>query len=121
MPSKKYAARRGSVEDGMRMSTACFARAPLRWTSRIGMHFLLTFQEVRLISKTRNQLSVNQQPLQFSLRVQDKLSLLSAGAAEILNGSGEAMCYGHPPVLSAWRALVYAAILQEEVITRILR
>ncbi len=31
------------------------------------------------------------------------------------------MCYGHPPVLSAWRALVYAAILQEEVITRILR
>ena len=40
----------------MRLITACFARVPQRWTSRIYIHFLLMFQEVRLISKTRNQL-----------------------------------------------------------------
>jgi len=40
----------------MRMITACFARALKGWTSRICVHFLLTFQEVMLISKTRNQL-----------------------------------------------------------------
>src|SRR5258706_6271522 len=40
------------------MITACFARAPQRGTSRIYMHFLLLFQEVRSISKTRNQLRV---------------------------------------------------------------
>jgi len=40
----------------MRMITACFARAPQRCTSRTYMHFLLMFQEVRPISKTRNQL-----------------------------------------------------------------
>jgi hypothetical protein len=40
----------------MRLLTACFARIPQRWTSRIYIHFLLMFQEVRLISKTRNQL-----------------------------------------------------------------
>src|SRR6266446_5944524 len=56
MPSEKYATRRGSVEDGRRMITACFARAPQRCTSRIYMHFLLMFQEVRPIRKTRNQL-----------------------------------------------------------------
>src|SRR2546425_16113 len=56
MASEKYAARRGSVEDGMRLITACCARVPQRWTSRIYIHFLLMFQEVRLISKTRNQL-----------------------------------------------------------------
>ena len=38
------------------MITACFARALQRCTSRIGVHFLLIFQEVILISKTRNQL-----------------------------------------------------------------
>src|SRR5215831_11172063 len=58
MPSEKYAARRGSVEDGMRMITACFARAPQRCTSRTYVHFLLMFQEVRLVRKTRNQLQV---------------------------------------------------------------
>src|SRR6266852_5960187 len=57
MPSEKYAARRGSVEDGRRMITACFARVPQRCTSRTYMHFLLMFQEVRPISKTRNQLN----------------------------------------------------------------
>src|SRR5712692_6363510 len=58
MPSEKHAARRGSVEDGMRMITACFARASQRCTSRTYMHFLLIFQEVRPISKTRNQLII---------------------------------------------------------------
>ena len=43
----------------MRLITACFARVPQRWTSRIYIHFLLMFQEVRLISKTRNQLAVS--------------------------------------------------------------
>ena len=38
------------------MITVCFARALQRCTSRIYMHFLLTFQEVMPISKTRNQL-----------------------------------------------------------------
>jgi hypothetical protein len=56
VPSEKYAACRRSVEDRMRMITACFARALQRWTSRICVHFLLTFQEVMPISKTRNQL-----------------------------------------------------------------
>ena len=40
------------------MITACFARALQRCTSRRGMHFLLTFQEVMTISKTRNELCV---------------------------------------------------------------
>jgi hypothetical protein len=56
IPSEKYAVRRGSAEEGMRMITACFARAPRRCVSRPYMHFLLMFQEVRPISKTRNQL-----------------------------------------------------------------
>src|SRR5437870_4117465 len=43
----------------MYMAAACFARAPQRCTSRMYMHFLLTFQEVMLISKTRNQLNQN--------------------------------------------------------------
>src|SRR5215510_7848292 len=42
--------------DAMRMRTACFARAPQRYTSRLSKHFLLTFQEVTPPSKTRNQL-----------------------------------------------------------------
>src|SRR5712691_2799637 len=56
MPSEKDAARRGSVEDGRRMITACFARASQRCTSCTYMHFLLIFQEVLPISTTRNQL-----------------------------------------------------------------
>ena len=39
------------------MRTACFARAPQRYTSRLSKHFLLTFQEVTPPSKTRNQLN----------------------------------------------------------------
>ena len=62
MPSEKYAARRGSVEDGMRMITACFARAPQRCTSRTYRHFLLVFHEVRSISKTCNQLIRKEPP-----------------------------------------------------------
>src|SRR5215510_13726704 len=44
--------------DEMRMRTACFARAPQRCTSRLSRYFLLTFQEVTPLSKTRNQLVV---------------------------------------------------------------
>src|SRR5216683_3925170 len=55
--SEKYAARRGSVSDGRRMIPACFSHALQRGSSRIGMHFLLTFQGVMLIRKTRNQLT----------------------------------------------------------------
>src|SRR5262245_25678870 len=47
----------------MRMSTACFARAPQRYTSRLSKHFLVIFQEVALLSKTRNQLTVNNRSL----------------------------------------------------------
>src|SRR5262245_13493372 len=43
--------------DEMRRSTACFARALQRCTSRLSKHFLLTFQEVTPPSKTRNQLT----------------------------------------------------------------
>src|SRR5919206_3435653 len=43
--------------DEMRMRTACFARVPPRCTSRLSKHFLLTFQEVTPLSKTRNQLN----------------------------------------------------------------
>jgi hypothetical protein len=43
--------------DAMRMRTASFARAPQRYTSRLSKHFLLTFQEVKPLRKTRNQLS----------------------------------------------------------------
>src|SRR5262245_28508544 len=42
--------------DETRMRTACFARAPQRCTRRLSKHFLLTFQEVTPLSKTRNQL-----------------------------------------------------------------
>ena len=41
----------------MRMITACCARAPQRCTSPTYMHFLPMFQEVKPISKTRNQLN----------------------------------------------------------------
>jgi hypothetical protein len=40
----------------MRMITARFARALQGCTSRLCVHFLLTFQEVMPISKTRNRL-----------------------------------------------------------------
>jgi hypothetical protein len=43
----------------MRMRTVCFARAPQRCTNRLSKHLLLTFQEVTLLSKTRNQLIEN--------------------------------------------------------------
>src|SRR5215813_6155318 len=42
--------------DEMRMRTACFAHASQRCTSRLSKHFLLTFQEVTPLRKTRNQL-----------------------------------------------------------------
>jgi hypothetical protein len=67
MPSEKYAARRGSLEDGMCLITACFTRAYPRWTSRPYMHFSLIFQEVRPISKTRNQLTVTHEYVKRAL------------------------------------------------------
>src|SRR5262245_43359638 len=45
--------------DEMRMSTACFARAPQRYTSHLSKHFLFIFQEVTPLSKTRNQLNLS--------------------------------------------------------------
>src|SRR6266850_6782061 len=60
VPSEKYAARRGSVEDEMRMIPARFAHALQRYTSRPYMHCLPIFQEVMPISKTRNQLKPSQ-------------------------------------------------------------
>ena len=61
---RKIHGSRGSVEDGMRMIITCFARVPQRCTSRLYMHFLLIFQELRPISKTRNQLfDINDWPL----------------------------------------------------------
>jgi hypothetical protein len=62
--SEKDAARRGSVEDGMRMIPACCARASQRGTRRTYVHFLLIFQEVWAISKTRNQLNISLPNLQ---------------------------------------------------------
>jgi hypothetical protein len=55
-PSEKDVAHRGSILDEIRMSTACFARAPQRYTSRPSKHLLLTFQGVTPLKKTRNQL-----------------------------------------------------------------
>src|SRR5216684_4076153 len=43
----------------MCLITAYFARALQSCTSRIGVHFLLTFQEVTSVGKTRNQLSAH--------------------------------------------------------------
>ena len=45
------------MSDGLRLLTAGYARALQSCTSRIGVHFLLTLQEVTPISKTRNQLN----------------------------------------------------------------
>src|SRR5262245_56956405 len=42
--------------DEMRMRTACFARAPQRYTSRLSKYLLLTFQENTPVRKNRNQL-----------------------------------------------------------------
>jgi hypothetical protein len=49
------------------MITACFARALQSSTSRICVYFLLTFQEIRPISKTRNQLLLNRQNFAIAL------------------------------------------------------
>jgi len=54
MLSEKHTARRGSVQRGWRLSTACRTRALQKGTSRIGVQFPLTLQEARPLSKTRN-------------------------------------------------------------------
>src|SRR6266852_3288596 len=92
MPSEKYAARRGSVEDGMRMITACFARAPQRCTSRTYMHFLLTFQEVMLISKTRNQLIISS-PCSLINTPQQAAGRLHSGAVSTCFGRTKWVAY----------------------------
>src|SRR2546425_11777103 len=55
--------------DTMRMRTACFARAPQRCTSRLSTHFLLTFQEVTPLSKTRNQLHLKALPTHRNMAI----------------------------------------------------
>src|SRR5215475_2870146 len=45
--------------DERRMRTACLARTPQRCTSRLSKRFLLTFQEVTPLSKTRNRLHLS--------------------------------------------------------------
>src|SRR2546427_2516692 len=58
LQSEKYVARCGSKYDEMCMITASFVRMLQRCTGSLCMHFLLIFQEVRSVSKTRNQLYV---------------------------------------------------------------
>ena len=53
LQSEKYVARGGSKYDAMCMITASFVRLLQRCTDSLGMHFLLIFQEVRSVSKTR--------------------------------------------------------------------
>jgi len=57
LPSEKCVARCGSEYDEIRMSTVRFARVLERCTGHLYRHFLLTFQEVRLVRKTCNQLT----------------------------------------------------------------
>ena len=59
------------------MSTICFARAAQRWTSRICVHDLFTFQEVTPSSKTRNQLIHTPVPFQCSRDHLDERHTLS--------------------------------------------
>src|SRR5262249_32560221 len=55
-PSEKCVARCGGEYDDMRMIPASFARVRQQCTDHLCMCFLITFQEVRLMSKTCNQL-----------------------------------------------------------------
>src|SRR5215510_7660833 len=56
-PSAKYAARCVSLWDEMRTRTACCARAPQRCPRCLSTHLLLTFQEGRPLTNTRNPLA----------------------------------------------------------------
>src|SRR4029453_3975222 len=70
--------------DETRMRTACFAPAPKRCTSRPSKHFLLTFQEVTPLSKTRNQLLYISLPTRDQPDVRGTHTLLSP--KEIIGG-----------------------------------
>jgi hypothetical protein len=50
------------------MITACCARAPYRCMSRTYMHCLLMFYEVRPISKTRNQLTLQRHLMKYLMK-----------------------------------------------------
>ena len=56
--AEKRAARCGSEDDDMRLSSASFARVLERCTDALCMHFLSIFQEDRSVRKTCNQLVV---------------------------------------------------------------
>src|ERR1700704_2917836 len=58
VPSEKCVARRGSMSDEMCMITPSVTRALQRESSRIYIHFLPIFQEVKPISETRNKFSI---------------------------------------------------------------
>ena len=74
--------------DEMRMRTACFARAPQRCASRFSKRFLLIFQEVTPLSKTRNQL----------LRIMSSALVCPSGLFFLLSflrfSHGLPLCYG---------------------------
>src|SRR2546425_12753706 len=61
LPSEKCVARCGSEYDEIRMSTVRFARVLERCTGHLRRHFLLTFQDVRLVRKTCNQLKLKKE------------------------------------------------------------
>ena len=65
-------ARRGSVEDDMRMLTASFTRALQRQTGRVYMCFLSILQEVKPMSKTRNQFVHCISPAAFTVHSADE-------------------------------------------------
>ena len=87
--------------DEMRMSAACFARAPQRWTSRLSKHLLLTFQEVTPLSKTRNQLiakgGVSREHEHKLQQMGDKLVLRFLGLLETIQYTLE-QSHGVPPL-----------------------
>ena len=58
MPSEQYAARRGSVQDGMRVIPACFARALQRWTSRMTHLSFFYFKRLWTSAKLANSSNV---------------------------------------------------------------
>src|SRR5712664_1822554 len=62
IPSEKYAARRGSAKEGMRMSTACFARAPQRYLSRPYMLTGCKFQVPQNLRRLINVYASNFMP-----------------------------------------------------------
>ena len=85
-PSAQDAARRGRVSEGMRLITARCARASQNCTSRIGVPFLFTFQEVTPISKTRNQLLFHMFLRCYKLREIERSTMWHRMAASLYQG-----------------------------------